>query len=93
MRIAGVAIWIMGIDDIFALIRETPLQDHLLLLDDSGLKALNPLNAAPTYIFVGPGRVAEASGYLGDEDWRSFADQMRASTRGGSHHPQHGERH
>ena len=75
---AGVTLWIVQLDDMFELIRETPLRDHLLLLDGVGQKALNPVSAAPTYIFVGPGGVAQASGYLGDEDWRTFAAQMRS---------------
>jgi hypothetical protein len=75
-RSAGVALWIVQIDEIFELIRETPLLSHLLVLDDSSLKALNPINAAPAYIFVGAGGMVEASGYLGDEDWRSFVKQM-----------------
>ena len=75
-RSAGVAVWIIQLDDIVDLLRETPLIDHLLLLDGNGRKALNPINAAPAYIFVGPGGVAQASGYLGDEDWQTFAAQM-----------------
>jgi hypothetical protein len=44
---------------------------------------LNPLSAAPLYIFIDEASAIRAGNYIGDENWERFAAQMReiASTR------------
>jgi hypothetical protein len=77
---AGVALWIVPADDandIALLVDGTPLTDHVLVLDPPSRRRLNPLTAAPFYLFVDEKMIARASNPLGDEDWRTFVAQMR----------------
>lgn len=80
MRSAEVALWIMCADpvhDISELVGDTLLSEHVLVLDDAARRTLNPLNAAPFYIFIDDRTLVQASNYMGDEDWRTFVAQMR----------------
>lgn len=85
---AGVEIWVAAADKMHSLadlIARTPLAERERTIDPAARAALNPLGAAPLYIFIGADGVVEAGGYIGDEDWTSFVAQMRefSSTRGG----------
>jgi hypothetical protein len=40
-------------------------------------RRLNARNAAPFYLFVDDAGTVVASGFVGDDDWRSFDAQMR----------------
>ena len=76
----GVILWIVPADDIHdigRLIADTPLAEHLLILDAANRLRLNPLTAAPFYLFIDESLVARASNNVGDEDWRTFVQQMR----------------
>ena len=77
---AGVGIWIVPADDVHdiaVLVGDTPLADHVLILDAETRKRLNPLTTAPFYLFIDDASVARASNHVGDEDWRTFVQQMR----------------
>lgn len=79
MRNAGVALWIVPADDthdIAGLLGDTPLPDHVLVLDAQARLRLNPRKGAPFYIFLDGEGVVQASNYIGDEDWLSFIEQM-----------------
>ncbi len=83
---AGVALWIVAADevhDIMALTGSTPLAERTLVMAAEPRKALNPLGAAAIYIFIDEAAIVQAGGYLGDEDWLTFAGQMRAVAAGG----------
>ncbi len=77
MARAGVTLRIVGLGDISGLIAGTALSDRITDLDEPGLASLNPHLAAPAYIFIDSDGTVKASNYLGDEDWRTFAGQMR----------------
>lgn len=80
MRSAGVVPWIVPADsahDIARLVGDTPLLDHVLVLDDATRRRLNPDNAVPFYIFIEERTMVRASGTIGDENWLSFVAQIR----------------
>ena len=77
---AGVTLWIVPADDThdIAKIVEGPLLlDRVLELDAATRRTLNPQRAAPYYLFIDENMIAKAGSYVGDEDWRTFVDQMR----------------
>jgi hypothetical protein len=77
---SGVALWIVPADDfhdISALVGGTPLAGRVLRLDEPARKRLNPFTTAPFYLFIDEELVLRASNHLGDEDWTTFAAQMR----------------
>jgi hypothetical protein len=77
---AGVEIWIIPADDVHdiaVLVGDTPLAGHVLILDAANRLRLNPLATAPFYLFIDDALVVRASNHLGDEDWRTFVEQMR----------------
>ena len=79
IRSAEIALWIAagdGTHDLGELLRGTPLTEHALALEENARLALNPARAVPFYIFVDDRRIVQASGYIGDPDWRSFIAQM-----------------
>jgi hypothetical protein len=76
---AGVALWIAGADDVHDvadLFEGSSLVERVLVLDAATRWMLNPLRAAPFYIFFDGALVVQASSHIGDEDWRSFIAQM-----------------
>jgi hypothetical protein len=80
VRRAGIALWIIpptAVHDLPAGVADSPLRDHVLALDAATARLLNPANAAPFYLFIDDQMIAKASGYVGDEDWRSFVGQMQ----------------
>jgi hypothetical protein len=77
MARAGVTLRIVALGDISGVIAGTALSDRIAELGEAGLASLNPHLAAPAYIFVDSDGTVLASHYLGDEDWRTFAGQMR----------------
>lgn len=80
MRNAGVPMWIIGAGArrrLRAYLRDTPLSGRLLLLRRAARRRLNPKNAAPFYIFADHQGVVRATNFIGDDNWRSFLDQMR----------------
>lgn len=79
IREAGVALWIVPADDthdIAELLGDTPLRDHVLVLDAQARLRLNPRKGAPFYVFLDDEGIVQASNYIGDEDWLSFIEQM-----------------
>ena len=76
-RRAGLNIWVAPMEDgPSPLLAEGELGDHILRLDRPTRERLNPKRAAPYYLFIDHRGVVQASGLLGDADWRSFVDQM-----------------
>lgn len=85
IRRAGVALWIIPNDDrhdIAGLVGGTELLDHVLVLDAATRLRLNPRKGAPFYVFIDDRMIAQASNYVGDEDWQSFLEQMREIAAG-----------
>lgn len=76
----GVALWIVPADDVHdigRLVGDTPLVEHVLILDAANRIRLNPLRSAPFFLFIDEALIARASNNLGDEDWHAFVEQMR----------------
>jgi hypothetical protein len=76
---AGVALWIVPADsrhDLAPLLDGSALLDHVVILEPDVRERLNPMRAAPLYLFVDHRRIAVASGQVGDDDWQSFVAQM-----------------
>ena len=48
-----------------------------LSVDDATYDALNPQGASPYYLFVDDERVIQAAGFIGDENWLSFCEQIQ----------------
>ncbi|HVG60565.1 MAG TPA: MauE/DoxX family redox-associated membrane protein [Hyalangium sp.] len=77
---AGVGLWIVPADsrhDISPLLEGSALLDHVIFLEPAARDRLNPRHAAPFYIFIDHQMVVLASGQIGDDDWKSFVDQMK----------------
>ncbi len=77
---ANVGLWIVPADsrhDIAPLLEGSALLEHVLLLEPAVREQLNPQRAAPYYIFIDHQRVVLASGLIGDDNWKSFVDQMK----------------
>ncbi len=82
---AGIALWIVPADavhDVARLVGDTPLVEHVLVLDKATRRRLNPDNAVPFYIFIEDPLIVRASGTIGDDDWLSFVGQMRELAAG-----------
>jgi hypothetical protein len=78
----GVTLWIVPADDVHdigRLVADTPLAEHVLILDAANRLRLNPLRAAPFFLFIDETLIARASNEVGDEDWRTLVQQMRES--------------
>lgn len=80
IRDAGVTLWIIPADpahDLATLLEGSALLEHALVVEPVVREQLNPRRVAPAYLFFDHHTVALASGLIGDDDWQSFADQMR----------------
>ena len=53
------------------------LPARTLRVDLKTLKAVNPTAASPYYAFLDAEGRLEAAGFIGDENWQSFREQMR----------------
>ncbi|WP_375771509.1 redoxin domain-containing protein [Archangium gephyra] len=85
IRGAGVSLWIVPADsthDIAPLLEGSALLEHVLVLEPAVRERLNPRRAAPFYLFIDHQLVAVASGPIGDDDWKSFVEQMKESAPG-----------
>lgn len=85
IRSAGISLWIVPADsrhDISPLLEGSALLEHVLVLEPVMRERLNPRRAAPFYIFIDHRSVALASGPIGDDDWKSFVEQMKESAPG-----------
>lgn len=74
----GVAIWVAATDRLTAADLGQPEDFEAFFLDLSPTTyaMLNPRRASPAYLFVSSDMMAQASGFIGDANWRSFADQL-----------------
>jgi peroxiredoxin len=82
MQRAGVGVWVLSTISkrrMRDFLNDSPLLDHVLMIDSSTQRTLNPRSAAPFYIFIDHKRTVLASNFIGDEDWLSFCAQMRES--------------
>jgi hypothetical protein len=52
------------------------LLKHSISISISALKEINPRSASPFYLFVDENNILQASGFIGDENWQSFAAQI-----------------
>jgi hypothetical protein len=81
---SGVQLWVVSSRSkqrMAALLRDSPLREHVLLVSAATQQALNPRNAAPFYIFADHERRVLASNFIGDEHWQSFVEQIRDADR------------
>lgn len=79
MQETGVELLIVGMDSeakVRAFLGATPLFSRVVVLDKAARRRLNPRNASPFYIFVDDRGLAQASHFIGDENWQVFATQM-----------------
>jgi hypothetical protein len=83
---AGIGLWIIPADsrhDISPLLEGSALLAHVVAVEPAVRNRLNPRRAAPFYIFIDHHMTALASGLAGDDDWKSFVDQLKESPPGG----------
>lgn len=77
---SGVGLWVFGAGArrrVRAFFEGTPLAAHVMSIRAGVRRRLNARNAAPFYLFVDAAGTVVASGFVGNEDWNSFTDQMR----------------
>lgn len=76
---AGVVLWVIAMESqskVKKLLRDTALLDHVLLMDKSVRQQYNPRSTTPMYLLIDHQQVLQASGFMGDDDWQSFLQQM-----------------
>ncbi len=56
------------------------LEPYLVLVSKRDASVLNPKASFPSYLFVDASGQVAASGFVGDEDWRSVCAQVGAAT-------------
>ena len=76
----GVIIWIVTLEAKRRMKRF--LQDESLLqatmsADQSGYDYLNPQGASPYYLFIDSENTLQAEGFIGDENWAGFMEQLK----------------
>ena len=77
---SGIGLWVFGAGArrrVRAFFEGTPLAAHVMSIRTRVRRRLNARNAAPFYLFVDAAGTVVASGFVGDDDWRSFDAQMR----------------
>jgi hypothetical protein len=77
---SGIGLWVFGAGArrrVRAFFEGTPLAAHVMSIRTGVRRRLNARNAAPFYLFVDDAGTVVASGFVGDDDWRSFDAQMR----------------
>jgi hypothetical protein len=77
----GVAVWIATAERLSSSdLGQDPDCEHFFLdLPRITYAMLNPRRASPAYLFIGADMVAQASGFIGDENWLSFEAQLGES--------------
>lgn len=78
-RDAGVALWLVSLEPAWRLrrfLRAVPLEDRTVRVSAADYEMLNPLMSSPSYLFVSQDGALDARGMIGDDDWRSFCEQM-----------------
>ncbi|WP_164557998.1 peroxiredoxin family protein [Massilia atriviolacea] len=76
---AGVALWLVSVEPGWRLrrfLQATALDAHAVRVAAAEYEMLNPLMSSPSYLFVSQDGTLDARGMIGDEDWRSFCEQM-----------------
>ncbi|MDM5176608.1 redoxin domain-containing protein [Massilia sp. DJPM01] len=78
-RDAGLALWLVSIEPAWRLrrfLRATSLAGSTLRVAGADYEMLNPVMSSPSYLFVSAAGTLDARGMIGDDDWRSFCEQM-----------------
>ncbi len=79
MEEADVALWVIASGPkrrLRAYFEPTGLLPQVLRVNDRNMRQLNPKYSAPSYIFVDPMRMVQASNLIDDENWLSFRTQI-----------------
>ena len=78
-RDAGVALWLVSLEPAWRLRRflhATALEASTVRVAAADYEILNPLMSSPSYLFISAAGTLDARGMIGDDDWRSFCEQM-----------------
>ena len=76
---AEISLWLIGRESekqVKKFLQHTGLMDLVVFMSGEIRKRLNPFDASPFYIFIDGQDTVQASGYLGDENWISFQQQI-----------------
>ncbi|MCY0913441.1 redoxin family protein [Massilia sp. H27-R4] len=76
---AGVALWLVSVEPAWRLrrfLQSTALAGSTVRVAAADYEMLNPVMSSPSYLFVSAAGTLDARGMLGDDDWRSFCEQM-----------------
>ncbi len=77
---SGVDLWLVSVESGWRLRRflaGSGLDGITLRVAAKAYRRLNPQLASPAYLFIDERGALQAGGLVGDEDWLSFAEQMR----------------
>lgn len=78
-RDAGVALWLVSLEPAWRLRRflhAAALEASTVRVAAADYEMLNPLMSSPSYLFISAAGTLDARGMIGDDDWRSFCEQM-----------------
>ncbi|HEX8611873.1 MAG TPA: hypothetical protein VF800_11355 [Telluria sp.] len=78
-REAGVALWLISLEPGWRLrrfLQASALAGSAVRVSTADYEMLNPLMSSPSYLFVSAAGTLDARGMIGDDDWRSFCEQM-----------------
>lgn len=74
----GVRLWVVTAERLIAADLGERMEFEVYFLDLTRVEyaMLNPRRASPAYLFIAADMIAEASGFIGDDDWQSFVAQL-----------------
>ena len=63
-------------------LKGTSLAAATLLVDKDTMKMVNPISASPYYLFLDQENTLQAQGFVGDDNWLGFVEQIKHADMG-----------
>lgn len=79
-KAAGVFIWILSLETkkrMKSFLNDDVLLDATMHTSQAAYDYLNPQGASPYYLFIDAENTLQAEGFIGDENWMSFMEQLK----------------
>lgn len=76
----GVLIWILSMETkrrMKGFLNDDTLLDSTMRTSQSTYDYLNPAGASPYYLFIDSENILQAEGFIGDESWINFIEQLK----------------
>lgn len=79
LPVAGLTMWLVSQEPKWRLnrfLKGNKLASITVFVKKQDYKTLNPTQSSPFYLFMDHNTILEAGGFIGDENWQSFCEQM-----------------